>query len=295
MKKVLQWNLVLILLSLVACRNSNEFFRENKAALEGYQKSPSGFYYKFYVHGDGDSVRINDDVYGTYWKAWCDSVVEQALTDFEILGTALLRNSFTEIFLMLRVGDSVSFVFPSEMLPNKNDHKPPYFHLCNRIKLTMHIKATKPNVEAIRNDFFIQNYIDTERKRLADYALRHNISVLPNSDGVYVVVKEKGKGKVISIGDVVSFQAVSYSLEHPTDLLTSWNELEAPTVYQLKIGQKAWFSGVDQALVGQTKGSKLRLIMPAGAVQELPDKNFEMHLNTNTISPIVLDIYVWDE
>jgi FKBP-type peptidyl-prolyl cis-trans isomerase len=117
--------------------------------------------------------------------------------------------------------------------------------------------------------------LSEEIEALRAYVQRHHPSLIPNSDGVYTVVLEKGQGEVVSEGRVAVFDFTARLMDG-----TIWESSIEDTAYfagiilaqrpyrpqELRIGENRWMLGLDRALIGHAVGSRLRLFLPSTAV-----------------------------
>jgi FKBP-type peptidyl-prolyl cis-trans isomerase len=136
-----------------------------------------------------------------------------------------------------------------------------------------------------------------EPEAIAEYIKANNITVQPNADGLYVVVKKKGNGPKVTMGKQVSVNYTGRLLDGTifdssveSDARTG-NVYDARRQYEpftFQIGAGQVMSGWDNGLLNQTVGTTLQLIIPSkeaygsrGAGNRIPP-----------YSPLVFDIEI---
>ena len=141
------------------------------------------------------------------------------------------------------------------------------------------------------------NYEQEEPEAIAEYIKANNITVQPNADGLYVVVKKKGNGPKVTMGKQVSVNYTGRLLDGTifdssveSDARTG-NVYDARRQYEpftFQIGAGQVISGWDNGLLNQTVGTTLQLIIPSkeaygsrGAGNRIPP-----------YSPLVFDIEI---
>jgi FKBP-type peptidyl-prolyl cis-trans isomerase len=272
----------LLLLSFSACRNNSV---DN--FLDGYEKTPSGLYYKIYAQSDREKTKMGDMLYGQFWQYWCDSLIRVSDTMIMIgsIEEPLFVGDITEGFLMMRAGDSASFILNADSIVKYwGIPKDPHFHLCDYFKMTVRITGLQPfdstviwkkNYDDSVTQVKIQTLLSDEQIQLQAHLRKKNISATPNNDGVYVVVLKKGNGAKVVAGKTAVFDYTGRLLDG-----TIWDSSDEEIAgdagvafpqrhykpQEIKIGEKRWMKGLDNALIGHTVGSKLRLFMPSETV-----------------------------
>jgi FKBP-type peptidyl-prolyl cis-trans isomerase len=274
----------LILLSFSACKNRS--FNE-RAFFRGYEQTPSGLYYKFYTQSDREKVQLGDLLFCVMKLYWCDERAEGRPDSiiFGPLQPPQFSGDLVEGLLMMRVGDSASFIIPADsVIKHWGIHKGFEQHLCDYLKIIVRIDRLLPfdsvayreqiEADSIAKAEF-ENQISDEHLQLRNHVRRRHASAEPNSDGVYVVVLRKGSGTPIAKGKVAVFDYTARLLDG-----TIWDSSceniagDAGVAFpqrhykpqEITIGEKQWMKGLDNALIGQTVGSQLRLFMPSEAV-----------------------------
>jgi FKBP-type peptidyl-prolyl cis-trans isomerase len=268
---------------MFGCQNRSE-----DRMFKGYKQTPSGLYYQFHKQGGGEQVQINDELFSVVRMYWCDEFIDMERTDSIILGPLeppRFSGDLVEGLLMMRVGDSASFLIPADsVVKHWNYDKGFEHHLCDYLRVTVRVDIRHPfdtavylqqlEIDSVRNTE-LQNTISEEHIKLKNHVRRKHPNAEPNSDGVYVVILRKGKGTPVSKGKTAVFEYTARLLDG-----TIWDSSDEEISYQagiifpqriykpqeILIGENQWFVGLDNALIGQTVGSSLRLFMPSDAV-----------------------------
>ena len=268
-------------LSLTAC-HAHSFSPEEEEFYRGYKQTASGLYYKFHVKSEREKTQAGDWLFGQFWQYWCDSLIFVSDT-FTVIGPIdepLFKGDIPEGSLMMRVNDSASFILNGDsVIKHWGLRKDPNLHLCDCFKMTVLLRAIEPYVadsaeiqRAIIRDSILQARKSSEQVQLQTYLRENNITVEPNSGGVYVMVLKKGNGSKLRKGKTAVFDYTGYLLDN-----TIWDSSNEEIAYEagivfpqriykpreLKLGEKQWLKGLDEALIGQPKGSKLRIILPS--------------------------------
>jgi len=292
---------ILFLLNLASCKNHA---RSDGAFFEGYNRTESGLFYTFHVHGSGENVQHKDLVLASVKFYWCDAPIEMA-TNYFVLGPvepSVFPGDLNEGLLMMRVGDSASFLISADSaVIHLGFIKSYVYHLCDFLRVTVFIDEVKPfdfeayyeEREAARSE--LQAHLDAEQALLRNHLRRNNITVSPNNDGVYVIVTQRGTGARITANSTVIFdytarllcgRIVDSSCEDISfyaGLISPWRDYQPQ---EITVGEQRWITGLDNALIGQTVGSTLRLIMPSTA--SAGQRQFIMP----HFQPLVLDIEI---
>jgi len=268
-------------LSFATCQ-THSFSPEEEEYYRGYERTKSGLYYKFHVKTEREKTREGDWIFGQFWQYWCDSLIFVSDT-FTVIGPIdepLFKGDIPEGFLMMRVNDSASFILNADsVIKHWGLRKDPNLHLCECFKMTVHLKAIEPYIadsaeilKKIALDSIKQARKSVEQARLQTYLHEKNITATPNSDGIYVMVLKKGNGSKLRKGKTAVFDYIGYLLDG-----TIWDASNEEIAYEagivfpqriykpreLKLGEKQWLKGLDDVLIGQRTGSKLRIILPS--------------------------------
>lgn len=251
------------------------------ALFANYNRTESGLFYKFHVQGSGEKIQPGYLLSSTVKFYWCDERIP-TVSNFRILGPieqSLFPGDLYEGLMMMRVGDSASFVIPADSaVKHMGFHKSYIHHLCDFLRISVFIADAQPfDFEGLREfrdaeSSEFQAQLDAEQILIRNHLRRNNITVSPNDDGVYVIVRRRGTGARITANSTVVFdytarllcgRIVDSSCEDisfDAGLISPWRHYQPQ---EITIGERRWITGLDDALIGQTAGSTLRLIMPS--------------------------------
>jgi FKBP-type peptidyl-prolyl cis-trans isomerase len=259
----------------------------NPSFLGGFNRTESGLYYKIHSQGNKEQINLGDLLFSIVNLYWCDEPLERGflMSDSVILGPLgppMFPGDFAEGLLMMNVGGHATFVLPADSAVKYWElYKGPEFNNCDWFKVDVYVEMTEPfdSVAYLQqreaDSIFFHQSILNEIQVLQNYVQHHHPSLEPNNDGVYVVVLEKGSGKPVLEGKTVVFDFTARLLDGSV-----WDSSDEDISYdagiafsqriykpqELVMGQNQWMISLDNVLVGQTVGSKLRLFMPSGAV-----------------------------
>ncbi|MCL2413298.1 MAG: FKBP-type peptidyl-prolyl cis-trans isomerase [Bacteroidales bacterium] len=309
--KIQLFILGLVWLGLTSCQNQPP----RPGFFDGYQRTESGLYYQFHTQNyTGENVQIGDVVLAVVDFYWCENrfvTDEMDLFTYWQVDPPRFSGDLAEAFSMMRVGDSASFILPADSVDKHWGIFRGYLnHFCDYFRVTIRIDSIIPyepcecpfrlaferqqaeEEEARRAEVLILSSM--EQQMLQSHIRRNNITVQPNSDGVFVEVLERGRGRRIRDGNVVVFDYVAWSIDgtildasceeiaHYAGVILLWRDYQPK---QITVGAREWMVGIDNALRGQRAGSKLRLHMPSSANLGPRGGVF-----VSTFEPVILEI-----
>ena len=311
MKHILKILTILFVLSLTACQQHPP----RPAFFDGYQRTNSGLYYQFHERShSGEAIHVGDMVLAMLNFYWCEDRMETAFTDIPavwMVEQPLFLGDLTEGFLMMQVGDKASFIMPADSIILHWGTQRGYMsHLCDYFRATIRIDSIyyavdlvtyKEEREEQRISDSIQKAFTQTMDSIGDLILTHhirqnNITVRPNNDGVFVVVVQRGSGRRIRNGHTVVFDYTARLLDgrvldsscedisYYAGLTVPWRHYKPE---EIVIGERHWMFGLDDALIGQRVGTKLRVFIPS--------RLFATHGNirlTAGYQPVVIDIEI---
>jgi len=104
-----------------------------------------------------------------------------------------------------------------------------------------------------------KKYEEEEKSQIADYIASHNITVSPDSKGLYYMETVPGTGDLIKSGDSVGVYYTLMFLNH--EVLQS--NLEEDTPYRFRVGSYELIEGWALGLTKMKLGGKARLLIPS--------------------------------
>lgn len=256
------------LFSLGACKNNGKF--------SGYDEV-SGSYFKIEKEGKNTAINKGDVVFMRYnILTDKDSVlydyIKMAQPGRPIavrIGAPAYQGDMFEMMMKMHDGDSVSFAIRVDSLFQKSYHQPIPKGLDSLGYLVYHIKVdsvySSARVDALEKEIAAKQKALEEKARLAEDSLikkylgDNKITVKPTESGLYIVEKQKGKGKKVTKGDNVE---VSYR-----GTLTNGTEFDASSKHQqafkFDAGMQQVIPAWDEVLLTMNEGSKVLILAPS--------------------------------
>jgi len=104
-----------------------------------------------------------------------------------------------------------------------------------------------------------KKYEEEENSLIADYVADNNISVSPDSHGLYYLELEPGTGDLIKTGDSVGVYYTLYLLSGEE----VENNLDSETPYRLRVGSYLIIDGWSIGLTYMRLNTKARILLPS--------------------------------
>lgn len=185
------------------------------------------------------------------------------------LQPSVYKGDMFEMIYKLHVGDSASFALRIDSMFKKYYHQPiPKFldstgYIIYHVKIDSVYASAKVDEIEKKNREMQEAYFEKARKSedslLNDYLTKNKITAKPTESGLYIVVKEKGKGPQVKQGDNVE---VNYK-----GMLTNGQVFDAsdkhgePLVFP--VGMQRVIPAWDEAFQTMTVGTKATIITPS--------------------------------
>lgn len=250
----------------------------------GFDTDPAtGIQYHFFNHDDkGAKPSIGDyaEVLLTLKNA-NDSVIYDAHHKKRTEDTAVtvrlhLKKSFNgclpDGIAMMAVGDSASFRISADSVYLKTFHSkelPPFIKAGSMV--TFYVKLVSfetPQQMSDDLDKQMKERNEMMEKRKSDepsqiekYLTDNKIKVKPESDGIYILERTKGKGKPIKEGDSVEVKYTGMLLDG-TVAETSDHGPER-TTFTLVYGKDFFIKGFDDIIKNLEEGGKVKALIPS--------------------------------
>jgi FKBP-type peptidyl-prolyl cis-trans isomerase FkpA len=250
----------------------------------GFETDPStGIQYQFFKHDDkGTKPSIGD--YAEVMlilKNANDSVIYDAhhkrkMEDSSLTMKLHLKHSFKGCLpdgvVMMSVGDSASFKVSADSLYLKTfqtKELPPFIKPGSMV--TFYIKLVSfetPQQMADEIDKKMKERQEMAEKRKADektdiekYLADNNVKVKPESDGIYILKRVKGKGRPIKNGDSVEVKYTGMLLDG-TVAETS-DHGPGRTSFTLVYGKDYFIKGFDDIITNLEEGGSVSALIPS--------------------------------
>lgn len=250
---------------------------QEEVPYEGYQKTPSGLYYRFYTQNKGELPQLKDAM-----EVVIGCVVNDTNYVFPVMNNVfqcmepLFPGDIFEGMAMMHKGDSASFIvnidstfktlFGQYPMPSpytstdvmRFEVKMKDFYPLNEFYKRLaaqRYEETMRGVEQVKANYPEEDHKAAEE--LAAYLKKNNIVAEPTESGLYYVVTQEGTGEKPEIGQLVKV--------HYTGKLLSGEVFDSsvdrdPYPFPLGIGQV--IPGWNEGIALMTKGEKGVLYIP---------------------------------
>ena len=270
--------------------------------LKGYKQTDDGLYYRFEQQNkDAQQVQEGDVLVGEMTIRLDTTVLRTNVGRTERLMPVIpmYDGVLHEGLLMMHLGDRAIFAIEADsmakyMQPNQ---MPPMYEKDKGMKFYYEINlqdiVTREEFEEEQANYEqeMQKARVQEPELIAKYVADNGIKEQPRANGLYVIVKKKGKGQTIAAGRNVTLSYTGRLLDgsvfdssNEADCKEAGIDWHEPLTYV--VGQMSLIPGWEEGVMGQPEGTQLRLIIPSalgygpqGAGQTIPP-----------YSPLVFDI-----
>lgn len=254
----------------VSCKDNSRF--------PGYEQLENGTYFKMEKEGDGKTPIKEGDVVFIHYTMTNerDSVIYDYKTMSRPgqpyamrLSPPAYKGDMFEMLYKMKVGDSASFALRVDSMFDKYYKQPVPNFLDPKGYLVYHLMVDSligsAKVDSIEKqqramqEAYMENARTSEDSLIQKYLADNNIKVKPTESGLYIVIKEKGKGPKVKKGDNVE---VNYK-----GMLTSGQVFDASDKHEqafvFPVGMQQVIPAWDEALENMTVGTKATLICPS--------------------------------
>ena len=254
----------------VSCKDNSRF--------PGYEQLDNGTYFKMEKEGDGKTPIQQGDVVFIHYTMTNER--DSLIYDYKTmsrpgqpyamrLSPSAYKGDMFEMLYKMKVGDSASFALRIDSMFDKYYKQPvpnfldPKGYLIYHLMVDSLIASAK--VDSIEKqqrgmqEAYIEKARTSEDSLIRQYLADNNIKVKPTESGLYIVIKEKGKGPKVKKGDNVE---VNYK-----GMLTSGQVFDASDkhdqAFVFPVGMQQVIPAWDEALENMTVGTKATLLCPS--------------------------------
>lgn len=246
--------IIILLFSLVACKNSGN----------GYTEHSSGLEYKFFdTNTSGLSPGAGDIVVMSlkYFTADNELVDESDVYRMQVTNPTYQGDIHTGL-QMLQVGDSVCFILEAADYYERSRKMdlPKEFQQGDMVYIHLRLQniISASSLESERRSIYHTDE-QQELSLLDDYLNRTNVVVEPSETGLYIIHKEEGMGNKAEVGDIV---IVHYSGTTIDGKLFD-TSLDKARPFKFTLGNNEVIPGWEQGFLDMKKGGKARFIIPS--------------------------------
>jgi len=261
-----------VIMLAVSCKNNSKF--------PDYDETETGAYFKMDKAAGDKAAAINKgDVIFMHHTMTTDK--DSLIYDYRNpqmsqqgpyamrLSPPVYKGDMFEMIYKLKVGDSASFALRIDSMFEKYYKQPiPKFldakgYIIYHVKIDSVITSAKVDEIEKKNremqEAFIEKAKNSEDSLLNKYLADNKITVKPTESGIYIVVKEKGKGQKVKAGDNIE---VKYKGMFTNGQVFDSSE-RSPEPIIFAIGVQRVIPAWDEALVGLNAGTKILLVSPS--------------------------------
>ena len=260
-----------VILAAVSCKESGPF--------PGYEETGNGSYFKLEKAGEGKQAINKGDVIFMHHTMTTDK--DSMLYDYRNpqmaqrgpyamrLSESVYKGDMFEMMYKMKVGDSVSFALRVDSMFNKFYHEPvpkflnPNGYIIYHIKVdSLYSSAKVDSIEKKNREMqeaYLEKAKNSEDTLIQKFLKDNKITAKPTESGLYIVIKEKGKGPKVKKGDNVE---VNYK-----GMLTNGQVFDASDrhdqAFVIPVGMQRVIPAWDEALQMMNVGTKATLICPS--------------------------------
>lgn len=268
MKKIILALAVVVL--AISCKNNSKF--------PDYEMTETGAYYKLDKAGEGkDAIKEGDVIFMHHTMT---NEKDSVLYDYRTmtkpgqpyamrLAPSVYKGDMFEMVYKMHVGDSASFCLRVDSMFERYYKQPiPKFldakgYIIYHVKIdSLYTSAKVDEIEKKNREMqmaYIESAKNAEDSLLKKYLADNKITVKPTASGLYLVIKEKGKGAKIKQGDNVE---VKYK-----GMLTDGRVFDASERHEqplvFPVGMQQVIPAWDEAVLTMSVGTKALLVCPS--------------------------------
>ena len=255
------------LLTLGACKNNSKF--------PGYDET-SGAYFKMEKASDNKTAINKGDVVFMRYDILTDK--DSLLFNYRTMsqpgrplavriGESAYKGDMFEMMLKMHTGDSVSFAIRVDSIFKKSYHQPIPKYLDSTGYIVYHIKVdsvyNSQKVEDIEKkqkaaqEAFLEKAKNGEDSLIRKYIADNKITEKPTESGLYIVIKQNGKGPKAKVGETAE---VKYKGMFTNGQVFDESKDKA---YPVGVGMKQVIAAWDEALQTMGVGTKALIVAPS--------------------------------
>lgn len=216
-----------------------------------------------------------------------DSVIYSTLTQpfpgyLMANDTMKAQNGMDEIFLSLKIGDSIAFEAAAKVIFSGNQPAPIKEDDLIKVRLGAFDVKTEAEMQAFYEEAMQKEQekaaerakalLVEESKTIEEYLSKNNLKALKTESGLYYVVEKEGMGEATTPGTTMYVNYAGYLLDG-TLFDSSWPEIaKANNIFNegrpyeplpVNVGMGQVIPGWDEGLLLLKKGSKAKFIIPS--------------------------------
>ncbi|MBR1792417.1 MAG: FKBP-type peptidyl-prolyl cis-trans isomerase [Bacteroidales bacterium] len=254
-----------------------------KSDIQGFKKTKSGLHYKFEtIDKKGDKLHMRDVIVGEMVFRMDSTVLFSNVGDprriLQITDSIYHDGNIGEGLLMMHKGEKATFaIFADSLFKYYDPRQMPQGYVQGKNMIIYYeVKVddivTAAEVQQEQENFYaaMEERQRSEPDEIKKYIADNNITVSPTSDGLYIIVKKKGKGDVVGMGKQVRMDYTGRLLDGTVfdsseKSVGDAAGLQRPSYSPLEytVGKMSLIKGWEKGIEGLPEGSEVQLIMPS--------------------------------
>lgn len=239
---------VLTVLLFAACGNK----------YKGFKRMGSGLYYCFHTENSTKRAPENNDVVfmlmGIHTEN--DSIVQFPKKIITMMQVPRFKGDIYEALSFMHEGDSATFIINAKKYYNAYHYgQIPDFVKNDETMLWFTIRIDTIQTEEQYQMVAVNAKINQEKEAVAAYLAANNITVQPQSSGLYYIETKAGKGNNASNGKKVSI--------HYTGKLLDGTVFDSGDLPPFELGAGKVIKGWEEGISLMKKGGKAILLIPS--------------------------------
>jgi FKBP-type peptidyl-prolyl cis-trans isomerase FkpA len=247
-----------------ACKNS------------GFKKTKSGLMYKIISSGNGPVVKRGDVIKLQFVHKLKDSVLANSweqMPFYAKVDSVGPNYDPSEVFSMLRKGDSAVIIREADSLAKKQGQLPPFIKPKDKLILSIRVidvftadsvaqrdQMAEMQAAQTRQQEKQESLRGPKTKEIEDYLTKNNIKYVKAPQGTFVEVKEQGTGAQVDSG---KFCSIRYTGKLFPSMKVFESNMEAgKQPFDVVVGTHSVIPGWDEGLKYFKKGGKGTLYIP---------------------------------
>jgi FKBP-type peptidyl-prolyl cis-trans isomerase FkpA len=245
-----------VLILAMACNN------------QGFKKTKSGLMYKIISNGQGEPAKKGQFLKINFVQRIRDSVWFNSATGvpfYPPVDSVGPIYSASEIFTMLRKGDSAVVVLLADSIMRKNKQPlPPPIKKKDKIMISFKVLDVFANQGLVMQDKMNESQKERgkEIKAVEDYLASNKINTQKTAKGTYVEIESLGDGLKVDSGKQVSVRYTGKLFPSGKVFESNMNDTSKQPI-KFVVGRRAIIQGWDDGLRLFKKGGKGTLYIPA--------------------------------
>lgn len=258
MKRILFFLLAVV--AITGC-NTDQF--------KDFETTESGLRYKIQIDG-GDTIKAGEgDVmnvvlnYRTLDSKQVDTNYRSQPIDIRMRPSVYTGDIFEGLGL-LSAGDSATFVASTDSFFTKLSGSPipPSLDSGSFFYIDVKVNSIQDQAELQRVEQERMGMLkEAESSLMNSYLAENNITVAPDSNGIYVVVSKKGNGKLVKVGNYAKVNLKISTTSSDEFLYNSAEQM--PEGIEMMIGTAYFGMGFDLVLQDKKVGAMFKAIVPS--------------------------------